>query len=157
MEAIFGESSEEDFCPEGNVEKGPKDSEDSDSEFEEGAYHSDEENEVLQQLMNEGQPGLDQDELGSSDEDLPMADNHPADDEGTISEEPPENPGQIFGKALLTENSPSTIEDKMGNLPKSEIEMDSNNGTSHYVPPAMRQFYKLIFQTEKYCVGFTKL
>ena len=152
-EAIFGESSEEEYddyeeteAQRRKIEKlnedlveesdsGEENSEDDeDLEAEEGVYDSDEENEILNKLMNEGK-----------DEESEDHDEGPEEPDSS-SEEPPENPGQVFGQKddgeeveQLKSDQPMTMEEKIASLPKSELPSDNvSGGASKYVPPAMR-------------------
>ena len=151
-EAIFGESSDEEYEDETdaqiakrrkieklnedlNEESEGDDDDSEDLEAEEGVYDSDEENDILNKLMNEGK-----------DEDSEDRDEGPEEPDSS-SEEAPENPGQVFG--LKTEEEaedkpiksdhPMTLEEKIAALPKSELPSDAvSGGASKYVPPAMR-------------------
>ena len=153
-EAIFGESSDEEYEDETDAqiakrrkieklnedlneesEGGEVDSEDEDLEAEEGVYDSDEENDILNKLMNEGK-----------DEDTEDRDEGPEEPDSS-SEEAPENPGQVFGLKNEEEvednpvksDHPMTLEEKIAALPKSELPSDTvSGGGSKYIPPAMR-------------------
>ena len=150
-EAIFGESSDEEYEEETDAQIAKRrkieklnenlneeseggsedDSEDEDLEAEEGVYDSDEENDILNKLMNEGK-----------DEDSEDRDEGPEEPDSS-SEEAPENPGQVFGvkneEEPVKSGHPMTLEEKIAALPKSELPSDTvSGGASKYVPPAMR-------------------
>ena len=140
MQAIFGDESDQESDHKSYAPNVEQDCESSDqSTVEEGAYDSDEENEILEKLMNEGQPvssseceELDDEERSVNDAPSPKS----------SSEEPPENPGQLFpsNESSLPQDSHTTAEDKLKLLPKSELgDEEASVIAGKYIPPAMRK------------------